>query len=239
VHKFDSTLLDFDSLTKENALDNLKQAFKLAEEHMGVGSYLDPEDLANLENKVDERSVMTYLSQFPFAFLSKKVDSTKTDNLEKELEATRQKTQEEEERFREEKEYLRKLQEEKELEKDILEKEKESLKEQIALTEKEEDPELWDAHFKLVDRNKMLKEELEKLQHMKEKLQKDLLKAKKKLIGELSVTVHEGRNLRSSGILGLDSFVTLSYETQHSKTRTVSRNVNPVWNQPYAFLYNR
>ena len=40
----------------------------MAEEHLGVPSLLDADDVAN--GRTDERSIMTYLAQYPVAFIA-------------------------------------------------------------------------------------------------------------------------------------------------------------------------
>ena len=53
---------DHASLDPNNALENLKYAIRQAEVHLGVAPIVTPEDIA--VEKPDERSLMTYLSQF-------------------------------------------------------------------------------------------------------------------------------------------------------------------------------
>lgn len=60
IHKHRPDLIDYDSLRKENALDNLELAFKVAEEKLGIPRFMDPADVA----VADDRSIMTYLMQY-------------------------------------------------------------------------------------------------------------------------------------------------------------------------------
>lgn len=60
IHKHRPDLIDFDSLSKENNLENLELAFKVAEEKLGIPRFMDPEDVA----VADDRSIMTYLMQY-------------------------------------------------------------------------------------------------------------------------------------------------------------------------------
>jgi len=60
IHKHRPDLIDFDSLKKENALENLELAFKVAEEKLGIPRFMDPADVA----VADDRSIMTYLMQY-------------------------------------------------------------------------------------------------------------------------------------------------------------------------------
>ena len=58
LHRHQPQLLDYDSLSKDNAQQNLELAFSVAEKTFGIPRLLDVEDL--LVDKPDERSVMTY-----------------------------------------------------------------------------------------------------------------------------------------------------------------------------------
>jgi len=59
IHKHRPDLLDFDSLSKDNARENLDLAFDVAEKNLGIPKLLDTEDMLSLP-RPDERSVMTY-----------------------------------------------------------------------------------------------------------------------------------------------------------------------------------
>lgn len=67
VHKHHPDLIDYDSLEKANAEENLTLAFDAAES-LGIPRLLEVEDM--LADKPDERSVMTYVSEFFHAFAS-------------------------------------------------------------------------------------------------------------------------------------------------------------------------
>ncbi|MCJ1297207.1 actinin alpha 2 [Xylographa carneopallida] len=62
IHKHQPQLVEYDSLSKDNAAANLEQAFSLAEQQLGIPRLLDVEDM--LVDKPDERSVMTYVSEY-------------------------------------------------------------------------------------------------------------------------------------------------------------------------------
>lgn len=60
---------DWDKWNPKDALKNATAAMKIAEQHLGVAPLVSPEELTN--PKVDELSMMTFLSQFPNAKLQK------------------------------------------------------------------------------------------------------------------------------------------------------------------------
>lgn len=55
-------LLDYSSLRPDRPLHNLRCAFHVAEQELGIAQLLDPEDVAALQP--DERSIMTYVSLY-------------------------------------------------------------------------------------------------------------------------------------------------------------------------------
>ncbi|KAL6044706.1 Alpha-actinin-4 [Balamuthia mandrillaris] len=71
LHSFDEQLVDFDSLSSENAKENLETAFKLAEEELDIPQLLDPADICHPDplRRPDDQCFITYLSHFPLAFL--------------------------------------------------------------------------------------------------------------------------------------------------------------------------
>ena len=62
IHKHQPQLIDYDSLSKENGAANLEQAFTIAEKQLGIPQLLEVEDMT--VDKPDERSVMTYVSEY-------------------------------------------------------------------------------------------------------------------------------------------------------------------------------
>jgi len=68
IHKHRPDLIDFDSLDKADHKKNLQLAFDVAEKHLGISPLLDVEDV-DVE-RPDERSVMTYISEFYHKFTS-------------------------------------------------------------------------------------------------------------------------------------------------------------------------
>ncbi|OWK09720.1 hypothetical protein Celaphus_00006342, partial [Cervus elaphus hippelaphus] len=59
IHAHRPDLLDYSSLRPDRPLHNLRCAFHVAEQELGIAQLLDPEDVAALQP--DERSIMTYI----------------------------------------------------------------------------------------------------------------------------------------------------------------------------------
>jgi actinin alpha len=70
INAFRPDLLNFESLKATNKLDNLNQAFDIAESQLGIAKILDAEDMVNM--RPDEKSVMTYVSLFWKEFAANK-----------------------------------------------------------------------------------------------------------------------------------------------------------------------
>jgi len=68
IHHHRPDLIDFDSLNKDNVKENIELVFKIAEEHLGIDRLLDVDDLAS--ERPDDKSVMTYISEFYHKFTS-------------------------------------------------------------------------------------------------------------------------------------------------------------------------
>lgn len=63
IHRHMPHLIDYDSLDKKNAAQNLELAFSVAERELGIPRLLDVEDLTEIA-RPDERSIMTYISEY-------------------------------------------------------------------------------------------------------------------------------------------------------------------------------
>ncbi|KAM0679701.1 alpha-actinin [Glugoides intestinalis] len=69
IHKFRPKLVpDFFSLDSRNGIENCENAFKIAEEYLEIPKLFDPEDIIDVI-KPDEKSILTYLSQFYQKFI--------------------------------------------------------------------------------------------------------------------------------------------------------------------------
>jgi len=106
VNKFDPSLLDYHTLTTGDKQANLQKAFKIAEEKMGIPALIEAEDVVQDDRNLipNEQCFITYISQFPVAFLDKVTH-------DKDLEAD-QKVKDAERKLREEEEERRRLEEE-------------------------------------------------------------------------------------------------------------------------------
>lgn len=62
IHRFRPDLVDYRYMKSSNKLDNLKQAFDIAEKSLDIPKLIDPEDIADTMYP-DEKCIMTYVSQ--------------------------------------------------------------------------------------------------------------------------------------------------------------------------------
>lgn len=79
IHRFKPDFIDFNSLSKEDIIQNNELAFRIAEEQLGIPALLDPQDLICMEVP-DELSIMTYVSTlyYHLSNLSNSEDKTET-----------------------------------------------------------------------------------------------------------------------------------------------------------------
>eukprot|EP01126_Amoeba_proteus_P003380 TRINITY_DN11120_c0_g1_i6.p1 TRINITY_DN11120_c0_g1~~TRINITY_DN11120_c0_g1_i6.p1 ORF type:complete len:1550 (-),score=454.30 TRINITY_DN11120_c0_g1_i6:80-4675(-) len=71
IHAHRPNLIPFDSLQKENKLNNLNLGFNVAFEHLGVVKLLDAEDIVDAP-RPDEKAIMSYISQLYHVFAGDK-----------------------------------------------------------------------------------------------------------------------------------------------------------------------
>lgn len=62
IHRHRPDLIDFDSLNKENKLENLQKVFELAEKALDIPQLLDAADM--IKYKPDDKSVMAYVAYY-------------------------------------------------------------------------------------------------------------------------------------------------------------------------------
>lgn len=71
IHKHRPELIEFSSLSKDDAYQNNKLAFELAEAKLGIPMLLDAKEVLS---EPDRLAVITYVSQFYFLFSKKSID---------------------------------------------------------------------------------------------------------------------------------------------------------------------
>jgi len=89
IHKFRPDLIDYDSLDKTDSKANLELAFSIAETHLDIPRLLDTSDLLDVA-RPDERSVMTYVSEYFHAFSKGNLRNKAAGKLQKFIEFDRE-----------------------------------------------------------------------------------------------------------------------------------------------------
>lgn len=74
IHKHRPDLIQYNKLSKSNAVYNLNNAFNVADSEFGLVKLLDAEDVCNVETP-DERSVITYVVTYYHYFSQMKKES--------------------------------------------------------------------------------------------------------------------------------------------------------------------
>jgi len=80
-------------------------------------------------------------------------------------------------------------------------------------------------------REREFEAERQRLREENERLKKQLLDTKTRLIGKLKVHVHEARNFKSK----VDAYCTLFLEKQKDQTKTIKKTKDPKWNAAFEF----
>lgn len=78
IHRFKPDFIDFNSLSKEDIIQNNELAFRIAEEQLGIPALLDPQDLICMEVP-DELSIMTYVSTLYYHLSNLRNSEDKTE----------------------------------------------------------------------------------------------------------------------------------------------------------------
>ncbi len=73
IHKHRPDLIQYDKLSKSNAIHNLNNAFTVAEEKLGLTRLLDPEDVYT--DNPDEKSIITYVVTYYHYFSKMKAET--------------------------------------------------------------------------------------------------------------------------------------------------------------------
>jgi len=82
IHRHRPDLLNFDELSKDNAAHNLQLAFDVAEQHLGITPLLDVIDITD-SPRPDERSIMTYVSEYFHCFASQDIKEKAARRVQK------------------------------------------------------------------------------------------------------------------------------------------------------------
>ena len=82
IHKHRSDLIQYNKLSKSNAVYNLNNAFNVAESEFGLVKLLDAEDVCNVETP-DERSIITYVVTYYHYFSQMKKESVQGKRIAK------------------------------------------------------------------------------------------------------------------------------------------------------------
>ena len=79
IHKHRQDLIQYERLSKSNAMYNLNNAFEVAEKELGIVKLLDVEDV-NMETP-DERSIITYVVTYYHYFSKMKQETVQGKNI--------------------------------------------------------------------------------------------------------------------------------------------------------------
>jgi len=74
IHNHRPDLINFNNLDRNDPLGNLRNAFDIAEKHLGIAKLLDADDIDTV--KPDEKSVLTYVASYYHTFSKMKAGAT-------------------------------------------------------------------------------------------------------------------------------------------------------------------
>lgn len=81
IHKHRPDLIQYDKLSKSNAIHNLNNAFNVAEKDLGLARLLDPEDV--FTDNPDEKSIITYVVTYYHYFSKMKAETVQGRRIAK------------------------------------------------------------------------------------------------------------------------------------------------------------
>lgn len=81
IHKHRPDLIQYDRLSKSNAIHNLNNAFNVAEKELGLTRLLDPEDV--FTDNPDEKSIITYVVTYYHYFSKMKQETVQGRRIAK------------------------------------------------------------------------------------------------------------------------------------------------------------
>lgn len=81
IHKHRPDLIQYDKLSKSNAIHNLNNAFNVAEKELGLARLLDPEDVYT--DNPDEKSIITYVVTYYHYFSKMKAETVQGRRIAK------------------------------------------------------------------------------------------------------------------------------------------------------------
>lgn len=189
IHKFKPEAIDFENLDPNNAEQNLINAFKIAEEQLGIPQLLDVEDL--LDGTVDERSLVLYNSLFFHAYVA---DEERRKEIEKREAEKKEQEAKMQGQVAELHEKIKQLTEENESLKELTKQLESTVKEVQVTLEKEKEEK-----SQLVEQKSQLEEEKSQLAEQKSQLEEEksqLVEEKTQLVEEKTQLAEEQSQLK-------------------------------------------
>jgi len=214
-------------------------------------------------NRPDEQCIMTYLSEFPRAFLNKMEEDIGHVGViqgsyhvdEQSMKSSIKQTLEEDPRVKEREIQARQAELQAEMARQELEaikqaqaqrdaddrrrKELEEAQKALDQIEAKRRREEEDARMaaQLAAQQRAAEDQMARMREENERLKMQLTQLKSSVIGKLKVVVVSARGIPATDIVygKSDPYVTLTLERQKEKTKTVKHTLTPVWNASYTF----